>query len=839
MKIQIRGQSSITGGNDPLYVIDGVPFISQSLNDDAKLRTATGNLSPFNTLNPASIASIEVLKDADATSIYGSRGSNGVILITTKKGIAGKIKADVNVYHGVGKVARYREMMNTQQYLAMRREAFRLDNVTPTIGNAPDLLLWDTTQNINWDKYLANEPAKVTDAQAAISGGNSFVNFRIGGFYRKEGTPYIGNFENNKAGFNLSMQFSSSNKRFSGNIVVNYSSDHNNAPSYSNPAGNYFKLPPNYPLYNPDGSLYWFSAAIDNPLAFLIQKGKNNTLNFIANSSFKYLILPQLSIKGSVGINTVNLEQTLTYPKNSVNPFVSSGLNNPPYPNSSRFAENGSKTYIAETQVEYLKTFGGSKIQFLAGTTLQHSLRESFYILATGYTNASLLENLSSAGSILAFSNTFSEYKYASLFGRVSYQYLNKYVFNVNFRRDASSRFGPNNQTGNFGAAGAGWIFTNENWLKKLYPVLSYGKFRISYGLTGNDQIGDYQYLQTYTTSSTVTYGGQSVLVPARIANPEFSWETNKKFETGIELGFFNDKLLFYTSWYLNRSSNQLTQYPLPIQTGFTGYQINLPALVENKGLEFELTYNKIASKKLGWTSSINLSLPKNKLVEFPGLVSSSYATTYVIGYPLNVSRGYNFLGVNPLTGAADYEDVNQDNVINSTGDQIILGDPNPIFTGGFSNSFTYKGLELNILFIFEKRNGYTGFANTTVPGSDLGNVRVNLLQRWHQPGDITIIPGPAVSSSSVRYSSYISKYALSSVNFGDMSFARLKNINLSYSLPDNIIKRLGLGMLKFYVQGVNILTFTKYKGLDIESQTTTSGIPSLRTVITGVQLTL
>jgi TonB-linked SusC/RagA family outer membrane protein len=839
--VQIRGINSITSGRIPLYIIDGVPFTvgapqqgssanqaPNSLNQFGVFG-ATGdvNQSPLNSINPADIASIDILKDADATAIYGSRGANGVVLITTKKGKAGRTTVDLNVYTGVGKVTRTMPMLNTQQYLQLRRQAFANDGVTPTIQNAPDLLTWDTTAYTNWQKELIGNTARVTEAQASISGGNAGTRFLLGGTFRNEGTVYSGDFGQQRASTHFNLDHNSTNDRFRLTFSGNYSSTKTRLIPTDLALS--INLPPNYPAYNTDGSMYW-GGGFTNPYAYTQRPNDGTTNNLVSNAVLQYRIIPGLNLKASLGYTRITLDQLEKVPAASQNPsFSPRGY--------SYFANSTSENYIIEPQADYTVKLGPGRLQALVGGTWQRNKSNSLWLSANNYTNDALLGSIAAAGTITVSNTRDAEYKYQSVFGRLNYNLSEKYIINGTFRRDGSSRFGPNNRFGNFGAVGVAWLFGQEPFVKNTLPFLSYGKLRGSYGVTGNDQIGDYQYLSTYT-STFYNYQGQPGLYPTSLANPDYSWERVRKLEAAIELGFVEDRILLTAGYYQNRTGNQLVSYVLPSQTGFTGYPTNFPALVDNKGLELELNTVNIRTATLNWTTSVNLTFAKSALIDFPGLATSTYRNQYVIGQPVTVGRGYHYTGIDPQTGLATVQDINGDGVISFAGDRIgiVNSFPRPLPTayGGINNSLRYRGWELNIFFqaVKQQAKSYRATYSFTTPGS-LNNFDAGVADYWRADNPNATISRPT-QGFGAAYTAY-SNYANSDALVGDASFIRLKTLSLSYTLPTSWAERAKLKTCRVYVQGNNLLTITNYNGLDPE--TVGTALPPLRLLTGGIQL--
>lgn len=829
--VQIRGRNSLSQGYEPLFIVDGVPFAPNNINLN-QLTSAFASyegqgLSPFNSINPNDIESIEVLKDADATAIYGSRGANGVVLITTKKGKAGKTIFSANVSTGFSRVTRTMDMMNTKEYLQMRKEAFKNDGEIPDIYTAPDLLLWDTTRYTDFKKLFIGGTAHSTDAQVSISGGNESTQFLIRSGYHYESTVFPGDYSDNRGSVDFNLNHISLDKKFTINLNTNYNSDKNHIAT--NDPTSFLSLPPDLPLlYDSIGKLNWAidGNSFDNPLAYLFQNYRVQTDNLISNLQLGYKILKALTVRISLGYNSISVDEKSAFPKASKNPQnVPSG--------SASFGNNHFKSWIIEPQAEYIKNIGKMKLIALIGGTWQQILNNRSTIEASGYINDELLGSVGGASNITV-SDGFNEYRYEAIFCRLNINWQDKYIINLTGRRDGSSRFGPNRQFANFGAVGVAWIFSNEKVFKENISFLSFGKLRASYGTTGNDQIGDYQYLNAWRPLSN-QYQGPS-LIPIRLFNPDYSWEVNRKAEVGMELGFINDRILFSTVYFRNRSSNQLVNYRLPTQTGFTSIIKNFPALIQNQGLEFSLSTKNFSQKIFSWTTSINFSIPRNKLVSFPGLATSSYANIYVEGKSLNLINAYHLLRVDLASGVYQFKDVNGDGLMD-VNDYEANYNLDPKFYGGLSNSFQYRGWELNIFLEFKKQMGYS-YNNYPIynftPGG-MYNLPKIMLSRWKMPGDASSIQQFTQTYTPAFDAQY--NFSISDGRLSDASYIRLKNVSLSYNLLEKLSKKINLVSASIYLLGQNLLTLTKYKGSDPETQNLFV-LPPLKTITAGIHLT-
>lgn len=828
MKVSIRGKNSLQNGVDPLYIVDGVPFSSQHIGGDNSSGIYNGfGVSPFYSLSPTDIESVEILKDADATAIYGSRGANGVILITTKRGKSGKAKINLNFSSGISKVPHFLDLMNTKEYLQMRNEALRNDNRSMPITHYDINGTWDTTRYTNWQKEFLGGTARNTIAQASISGGSQTTSYLFSGSYQKETVVFPGTKSAQKGAFLISISNESPNEKFKSRFSTNYvinSSDLNgfDLTSYA------MTLAPDAPkLYNEDGSLNWENSTWTNPLAFSkYRRFELSSYNLISNAFLGYEILKGLEVKSNFGLNHLRRDERMVFPSTAFDP----ALNMPPSSSEVYKTDGSNQTWIIEPQISWTsneKTFG--KFSTVLGATFQNqsTLRQSYRF--SGFLSNSLIDDLGSATEVNNGGSTNSIYRYAAIYARINYSFHDRYIINLTGRRDGSSRFGPGKQFANLGAIGAAWIFTNEGFGKNL-PFLNFGKLRSSFGVTGNDQIGDYQYLDTYR--SYVLYNGSGGLVPTRLFNPNYAWETTRKFEVAIELGFLNDRINLAGAYYNNRSSNQLIDYRVGSTTGFTGVLKNFPAKIENSGVEIELnTTNTLGEFK--WTTNLNVSLPRNKLIEFKGLDASSYASTYVEGKSLSIRKVYNYTGIDPTTGIYTFEDMNGDGQI-TPADKLVVRELKTNFFGGLNNSLSYKGWTLDVFFQFVNKKGQSVYTAFGVPGRLFNNQPTSIINKaWTGEGDNAEFQRYTTNNSDVVVANQ--RYLESQKGIVDASFLRLKNVSLSYKFPTKWTAGIESSL---FVQGQNLFTLTGYDGLDPE---TGAGVvlPTLRTIVLGVNISL
>ncbi|UPK69722.1 SusC/RagA family TonB-linked outer membrane protein [Chitinophaga filiformis] len=850
--VQIRGRNSLNDitSNDPLYVIDGLPITSSLPAITSGGGAPLGNgMSPLNFINPNDIASISILKDAEATSIYGSRGANGVILITTKKGRAGLTSIDINFQSGISQIPRKLKMMNTEQYISMRKEALTNDGRIDRLNNPafafvyPDLMVWDQTKYTNWQDKMIGRNGQFMDIQSSISGGSEYVTYRVGGNVHRETTVFPGNNSDTKGSGNMTLTGTSSNKKLKITVSTSYLSDKSNIPKvdFTNIA---ITTEPNAPdVYNPDGSINWAiypqtgalttRASAPYP-AQLLRQYILHTNNFNASSYLSYSI-GNIDLSASFGYNEIRSNSFQKSPLASAQP-ASSNISTL---RSAEFNDNLTKNLSIEPQVRYQSNIFSGSLSFLLGASFQSSSQNGNFLTLYDYLNDALLGSKDAAVSVRTKSNSTSEYKYSASFIRMGYQLQNKYIISLSARRDGSSRFGPNNRFGNFGSLGLAWIFSEESFIRR-FRALSYGKLRVSYGTSGNDGIGDYQYLEQYQRTFGNPYQGAVGYQTTGIFNAYYHWETTRKAELGLETGYLKDRLLFSISYFRNRSNNQLIAYPVPSISGPGVLTANLPALVQNSGLEVETNTTNVQSRNLKWTTSFNVTVLRNKLIKYPDLSNSPYSQSR-IGQPFwGWKDVYKNAGVDPETGLYQFQDIEGKIVQNPSTStppkfgrdvRITLA---PKFQGGLGNTIQIRHLQIDFFFQFIKQNGINPlYQIASYPGSG----RVNQLayifgKQWQKVGD---------NSEFMQFSTTGKDLAFirdSDRGYVDASFVRLKNVSIAYNIPDSWMAKIGIRSMRLYFQGQNLVTITSYKGFDPETQSLTT-LPPLRTLTAGLQVRL
>lgn len=856
VNVQIRGQNTLYNGNDnirpydqPLFIVDGVPMASQNSNinllagfSNMGFTFSTG-LSPFSTLNPADIESVTVLKDADATSIYGSQGSNGVILITTKKGKAGKPQLSISARTGVDVATRLVKMMNTEQYRTMRMEAFANDGITTVQGTdatalnyAPDLTIFDQNKNTDWFNYLMGSTATNNNIHGSFSGGSNTTTFIVSGGLTRQGYNFPGGLSNNVYTFHSGFTYTSPNGRLNLGVISDYAYQDNQASAAAALVRNIL-TPPNYPdLIDVEGKLIWSYKGVSleqyQTYGALKKVGRTQSSNMNNSIALSYAIIRGLNVNLNIGYNRNNSSEIQQNPLSSQSPDFAIS--------SSAFGQNNFQTLNVEPQLNYKNRFGKGELSVLVGGTYKKNLNDNSQITGLNYTNDALLGSIAGAATV-TISDGGNIYKYAGAFGRIGYILDRKYIVSLTGRRDGSSNFGPGKKFGNFGSAGIGWIFSEEQPLKKALPFLSFGKISASYGSTGTDAVAPYRY-QTFWQAAFEPnlFQGAQAYLPANIYNPNYSWDVKKTLNTSLDLGFLNDNILLNVTWYRSRCGNQLINARLPYQTGSLSVIENSPATVQNSGLEFTMSTTNIKTSNFKWTTSFNISGNRNILLKFPDLANSAYATAYEIGKSINTSLVYRYKGVNLQTGI--FEFYNKKGEVTSTppvADKELLIDLTPEFFGGLGNVLTYKNLSLSFLFQFSKgttTNWLATLYNQSIVPGQMMNLPVAALSRWQKPGDVSELQ-KFTTNSFALFDTPTRNFINSTGAYTESSYARLKMLSLSFSLPERYLKILSLKGLQFYANAENLFVITGYKVGDPENAGGLFTIPLQRTIVGGLTL--
>ncbi|MBO9564694.1 MAG: SusC/RagA family TonB-linked outer membrane protein [Niastella sp.] len=837
-QIQVRGRNSIqlpgrSGAGAPLFVVNGIPWGSD--NSPLNLLPIGGNkaydLGSFNYLNPDDIATVEVLKDADATAIYGSRGANGVILITTKEGKSGKGGVEANVQYGVTQAPQTMNLLSTEQYLTVRKDAFRLNGVTSTNTNAPDIRLWDPNRYTNWAEHYRTATGQQQKVQLALHGGSPRMAYYLSGGWYKEQLPLPGKPANEYGTAYANMTFHSKDMRFTGTFMASYVSG--KSTGIATDMTQLRLLTPNMPaLDSTDGTPIENGSTI-NPLFYLNNKYSARVESTLGGVKLQYRLTGSLLFKTTIGIHYMDVKEVSLLPIAGFGPLFNRGRI---LTGTAFHGSNYLNSWIVEPLLQYTRKWPDIKLTVIAGTTFQRKVNNQKTIEASGYTTDAFINQLNIA-PITRNSNNDTEYKYQAAFGVLNVDWKNQFLVNLTGRRDGSSRFGPRRRFGNFGAVGLAWLFSELTGIRNS-PWLQLAKLRASYGLTGNDQIKDYGSLYLWNVvSADRPYAGLPGLEPSGLVNDDYQWERNKKLEVGLDLRLIR-KIYLSLAWYDNRSTNLLTARGLPGQSGF-GEVLweNTPAIVQNKGVEILLSREETKQNKYDWSTTLSITLPQNKLLAFPGLGKTNLKNVLEIGQSLGVIKGFRSIGVDPQNGLFQVQDINKDTKYNQD-DYVVTGNTDITAYGSVVLAGKLNRFRVEIEWEGRKQQGidqlyYYSPARWSTNGYT--NMPVELLGSWKQPGDKARYPRLPAQAVGEAYQSW-QYYRTSDRIIVDASYIRLRTATIAWNFTCGCVKKGHYLEGKVYITGMNIWTSTKYRNADPLTQNF-YGLPPLRSIMAGMQI--
>ncbi len=805
LNIRIRGISSVSAGKDPLFVIDGQPVVSQSLG------SATEPDNPLASIAPEDIESIEVLKDASAAAIYGSRATNGVILVTTKSGKVGKTKVNFSYNTGVSNPTRKREWLNAAEY----RELFGAAAVN--IGYTDGEEGWlDGVGTDEWtgdvDQDWASEAFQrggITNYNVSVTGGDAKTNFFIsGGYNDQKGIVLMNSLNRTNGRINLNHQVSD---KFKLGANISMSQLVNNRVSSDNAFTNPLQLnalPPIQPKYDPvtgklNANTLYYNVLIEQDQA----RAVSTQLRSINTFTAQYNLTKALSLNGEFGMDVTQLEEDSFNGRETLDGA----------PNGVGFSRQViSNSYNSNLYLNYNKVFGKSSLQATSGLSYQESTLKTTSSTGQSFPNDKFTK-IASAAIISGGSSSETGYSFLSYFTRANYKLSDKYLLGASVRVDGSSRFGDSNRYGVFPAVSAGWILSEENFIQK-FDKISFLKLRASYGTTGNSEIGNFSSLTLYSSSP---YADQSGIVPSQIGVEDLRWEKSNKLDLGLDFGFFNNRISGEIDYFESKTKDLLLSFPLPASNGFTSIVRNVGTL-ENKGWEFVLNTNNLVGK-FKWNTSLNISTYKNKIVGLGGSnISGGSRQLGRIseGEAYGYFYGPKYAGVNPDNGNAMYYNADGEAVDQADYDgfEQKVGDPNPEFYGGINNKFTYKGFDLDIQTQFVYGNDLYNIAGffQSVNGDYFDNQSKDQMNYWKTPGQITNIPQPRLydGNGAIKSSRWVQ----------DGSYFRVKNVVLGYTVPKSFLSKYKIDNARIYVAAQNLFTFTKYEGYDPEVNATYTG---------------
>lgn len=857
--IRVRGSSSLQGGNEPLYVIDGFPVYSGT--GFGKMGGNT-QMSGLSTVNPSDIESIEILKDASATAIYGARAANGVVLITTKSGKKGRDMITFETSFGIQQVAKKIDLMDAQEYAALINEAYRNDGLTPPYDATRLAEIARLGAGTDWQDELY-QTALSQNYQLTFSGGDEKTTYAIsGGYFDQEGILINTDFKRYALRLNLDRQVFGNFKvgtHMSGSHTISRSAS-TDAGGESGVVNGALKMNPIQPVFaNEETGEYTLvnepGLLISNPIATAMkQVYKNAASRLLGDVYAEWEFLPGLKAKVSVGTDVMYLKGN-NYTPSSV--YQAMGIA------SATVHVNRSINWLNENILTWNKTFREiHALNVLGGFTIQRNNVETVSASSSNFVNDVMEYNNLGAGSIYNKpTSTATQWSLMSYLARVNYSLYDKYLVSVNARLDGSSRFGTNNKYGAFPSGSLAWRVSEEPFMEPLKGVVDNLKIRTSYGVTGNTEIGVYESLATLGANSW-TLGNQLVsgFYPNRIPNPDLKWERTGQFDAGFDLGLFNNRLRLTGDYYYKKTKDLLYNVAIPTVSGFDSMLKNIGS-VENKGFELSVESDNLTGP-FSWTTAFNISFNRNKVLELGGetykevgenddhLKTGSFRRL-IVGQPIGVFYGYRFDGIfqneaecaaqkssaSPIgVGLRRYKDLNDDGKVDAENDREILGDANPKFFGGLTNTFGYKGFEVNIFLQYSYGNKIFNYNAMELEAPTGGqNVYKDMVNRWTPEHPSQIYPKATTNRNVLVSDRFVE----------DGSFLKLKTLSVSYSFPKLHFKHIS--GLRLYATGQNLLTWTGYRGYDpevsyrgastLQGGEDFGGYPQARTFMFGVKL--
>lgn len=869
--MRIRGSSSITATNQPLFVVDGIPLTTEALNYSGAV------INPLTTINFNDVESIDILKDAASSAIYGSRGANGVVIITTKKGISGASKLNFTIQSGFNEASRRRKFMNSTEYVKYFEDAAYNSDLIDGIDPINDPTQYDNSWlqfvrsrfqrysgwaanldaggnyigsqvNTDWQNQ-AFQKGKIFSADLSAQGGNDKLKYFTSLSYNNsEGILVSNGIEkisarlnvDNKLNEHMDLGFSLSLNR---NKIDQVSADN----AFSTPM-QLVALAPITPVRDQNGLLYNTpTTTYYNPLLDVAYASRN-ILEYrtIANGYLTFNILEGLKWRNEFGFDLYNLKENARYGKLTES---GTGVNGYGFANYGQTQNVTTKSYL-----DYLKNFGDYGLSAVLGTEFQYTVVDNARAEGQQFP-LDELKTLASAGLITAATSTLTKYSFLSYFSRVNLDYKAKYLLTLSGRIDGSSRFGKNNRYGVFPAASLGWVLSKEGFLADN-STLSFLKLRTSYGLTGNAGISNFGHLGLYGVAN---YNSLSGLTPTQIPNADLGWESTRQIDFGLDYGLFKNRISGEIDYYVKKTKDLLLNVPVPATSGYSSQMKNIGS-VQNKGFELVINTNNVTGT-FTWNTNFNISYNKNEVTSLGSQTlidqgSARYMNVVKVGEPIGVFYGAEYAGVDPANGDAlwyvNSKDANGKVIDHTTTTKtfseanfVVLGSPTPNLIGAITNTLGFKGFELSFTFqgVTGNKIHLIGDQWMAANGVWFDNQLESQLGSWKKPGDVTDIPQARFyydNGDQSRNSRYLS----------DGSYVKLRSFMISYEMPKKIISKAGLDRMRLYIQAQNLMTFTKYKGWDPEVSTDflndniTSGCdfysaPSPRSIVFGINIEL
>ena len=827
----VRGSNSVFSAGSPLFIIDGVQI---DVNEGEVASAGVGSVArmdPLATLNPLDIESLEVLKDASATAMFGSRGANGVIIITTKSGKKGKMTLDFTSSLGVSETTKKIDVINPDEYLIYRELRDPGNNFTNvTTGGAPRD--FSSIASRNWQDE-ALKTAMFQNHFISVRGGLEKSNYSASlGLVEQEGIIVNNNYRRYNGSFKITHQQTDKLKL---GFTINSAMTESTGVANSGGGGDEFNgvvqfivIANPWELPDLDDADLFGNANFISPLSLINEAEKKMKFTRTFGSIFgEYDFSKELKFRTQAGATITGSKLQEFHSSNSLFGFRWNGR--------AVVRQVETSSYNISSTLRYMKTFNKKHwVNVLVGAEAASYIWESFFNDVTGFENQSLGFNNIGLGQV------FNDYGTSALpsnrisyFTSANYTLKGKYLFTANFRADASDRFGPENRWGHFRGGAFAWNAHKEKFIKNLIPQVNELKLRASYGQTGNERIPPFTFAggmenAFYASNDNLSFG----LAPSSLENPALKWETTSQFDVGLDVGLFNDRIHLTADYYNKQTTDMLINAPVPAQSGFNSQWQNLGAL-ENKGFEFSISTVNISKPNFRWTTDFNISFNRNKVkdlgnVEFiPTIINGGWINNpgrVLVGQPVGIMYGYVFEGIHQegntqgaIPGTMKYKDLNDDGFIDDANDRTVIGDSNPLHVGGFNNSFTMKNFTFSFFFQWSFGNDVFNAAKLRTNGLQpfMNITRDYYENAWTAENQSNI--APAFGRIDQVASSYFVE---------DASFLRLKTVNLSYDFPAESLKNTGINGISLFLSANNLFTFTNYSGFDPEVVSNNSLLP-------------
>jgi TonB-linked SusC/RagA family outer membrane protein len=856
ISVNIRGSGSINASNSPLYVVDGLPLDNSAAVTGASANFLKSNSprNPLNSINPADIQSIEILKDASATAIYGSRGANGVVLITTRNGGKGALKIDYDTYAGVQNVAHKVRLLNATEYQSTINALIDAGG-----GTAAQRVNSINGGGTDWLAQLYKSNAVVQSHNLSFSGGNENTSYLVSlNYFGQDGVLINSGYDRIGARVNIETRVADRfkvgmnlNTSYGKDVFVSNGFDLNERAGILYAGFNY---DPTLSIRNATTGRYTLSSDlnIDNPLA--IANGKtsfSNVYRTLGTFFGEYTVMKGLTAKLNLGGDVLSQRTDAYVDRTTIEGVAAGGIGS--------ILQGNNSNYLAEATVNYNKVVKNHAFNALVGATAQKFIFDDVSSEARGFpSDATLTDNLG-LGALTSFRSTSSKVSNSllSYLGRLNYTLNDKYLITASFRIDGSSRFGVNNKYGYFPSVALGWKLDQESFIKNIESISAL-KIRASWGVTGNQEIGNYLSLETYATGNSAVFNDTQIATtsPTRISNPNLKWEAAEQINFGLDYGFLKNRITGSIEYFVKDTKDMLLSLPIPRETGFTTSVVNIGS-VKNSGFEFSINSRNLTGK-FQWTTNLNLSTLKNEVTNLGGIANiisgaAGQSTNISIikeGSPLYSFYGYKVLGIwqtgddfssNPTAkpGTFKFQDLNGDKLINAD-DRMILGNSFPKLIYAMGNNFSYKGFGLYVF--IEGVNGVSMLNNNLVDTYFPANLKRNrlaepLLNRWTATNPSKIYPSFVNTAAQ-------SAQAVNSYTVEDASYIRLNTVKFSYSLP---VKGKTFKNASVYVSGQNLATITDYTGYDpalnpnggANFRVDWNAYPTARTFLVGISVGL